>query len=255
MNSFTAYVKKEVMEGIRSYKFLILSLGIIIFALLDPLMLKLLPNILESQAPGLDLSELTNYNQVGAIQSYMSNLFQILNLVLVLTLMGLLSEEIKNKTLIIPYSNKANITGIVLAKYIVYSIAIVIITFIGFSINYYYSKLLFPEEIISIVIVFKSSMIFSLYFLFNLSLLLVISSLFKKGILAAILSLSIIYLMPTIGIIEKAAKFTPYYLTEQANILAGNYSDFLINSILFTILYIIILISLTIYRMYKIELK
>ncbi|WP_130808056.1 ABC transporter permease [Senegalia massiliensis] len=255
MNSFISYFKKEVMEGIRNYKFLILALGFIIFALLDPLMLKLLPNILESQAPGLDLSQLTNYNQVGAIQNYMSNLFQIGNLVLVLTLMGLLSEEIKNKTLIIPYSNKANITGIVLAKYVVYSIAIMIITFIAFSINYYYSKLLFPDETISILRVSRSIIILSIYFLFNLSLILFTSSLFKKGILAGIFSLSIIYLIPTIGIIENAVKFTPYYLVKQSSILIGDYSDFLINSILLTIIYMIILILLTIYRIHKVELK
>lgn len=255
MNSFTAYIKKEYMEGLRSFKFLILALGIILFALLDPLMLKLLPYILESQAPGMDLSQLANYTQEGAIQNYMNDLFQISNLVLVLTLMGILSEEIKNKTLIIPYSNKVNINGIVLAKYFVYGGAIFIITLVGFLVNYYYSKLLFPEEIISIGRVFKSSLIFGLYFLFNLSLVLLMSSLFRKGIAAGILSLSIIYLNPAIGMIEKVSKISPYYLVNQANILKDNYDSFLNKSILLTFLYIIILIGITVYRMNKIELN
>jgi len=255
MNSFAAYIKKEAMEGIRSFKFLILAIGIILFALLDPLVLKLLPNILASQAPGMDLSQLVNFTQAGAIQSYMNNLFQISNLVLVLSLMGILSEELKNKTLVIPYSNKANINGIVLAKYLVYSVAILIITLVGFLINYYYSKLLFPEEVLRISILFKTSLIFSLYFLFNLSLILLMSSLFKKGIVAGILSLSIIYLMPAIGMIEKLSKIFPYYLVKQANILSNNYADFLNKSIILTIGYIIVLIGLTIFRMNKVELN
>ncbi|MBS4535330.1 hypothetical protein GOQ29_06825 [Clostridium sp. D2Q-14] len=254
MNSFTAYIKKEYMEGIRNFKFLIIALGIILFALLDPLMLKLLPHILENQAPGMDLSQLANYTQEGAIQNYMQNLFQISNLVIVLTLMGLLSEEIKNKTLIIPYSNKVNINGIVLAKYIVYAGAIFIIILIGFLINYYYSKLLFPEEIINIGRVLKSSSIFGVYFLFNLSLVLLMSSLFRKSIAAGILSLSIIYLSPAIGMIEKISKFSPYYLVNQANILSDNYDSFLNKSILLTFIYIFIFIGITIYRMNKIEL-
>lgn len=255
MNSFTAYIKKEVLEGIRNFKFLIIALGIILFALLDPLMLKLLPHILENQAPGIDLSQLVNYTQEGAIQNYMKNLFQISNLVIVLSLMGLLADEIKNKTLIIPYSNKGNLKGIILAKYIVYSIVLVSITIIGFLINYYYSKILFPEEVINITKLLKSSLIFGIYFLFNLSLILFMSSLFKKGIIAGILSLSIIYLSPAIDMFEKVSKYFPHYLLKQANLLSTNYSDFIIKSILITFLYIIILIGLTIYRMNKIELN
>jgi len=48
MKSYKAYFKKEIKESIRSHKYLILFIGIIFWALLDPLMLKLLPLMLRN---------------------------------------------------------------------------------------------------------------------------------------------------------------------------------------------------------------
>ena len=51
MRTFKAYFEKEIMESIRQYRYLVLAVGIIVFAILDPLMLKLLPKILANQYP------------------------------------------------------------------------------------------------------------------------------------------------------------------------------------------------------------
>ena len=46
MNSFKAYLKKEIKEGLRSYRFLAVAVVFIIFAIFYPLMLRMLPTIL-----------------------------------------------------------------------------------------------------------------------------------------------------------------------------------------------------------------
>lgn len=186
--------------------------------LLFPLLLKLLLTILKTKAPGLDLTKLINYTQQGAIQNYMKNLYQIVNLVTVLTLMGLVSDEIKNKTFILPYLNNANISEIIFAKFIVYSIVIFSFTLIGLLINYYYSKVLFSDGIVDLLKLFKSSLLYGLYFIFNLSLVIFMSSIFKKTIIAGISSLLIIYLMPIFNVIGTINKYLPYFLINQANI-------------------------------------
>lgn len=56
MRGYLAFVKKELLEQVRTYKLLILLLVFFIFGMLSPLMAKLMPEIL-SQMPmdGLQL--------------------------------------------------------------------------------------------------------------------------------------------------------------------------------------------------------
>ena len=50
MRGYLAFVKKELLEQVRTYKLLILLLVFFIFGMLSPLMAKLMPEIL-SQMP------------------------------------------------------------------------------------------------------------------------------------------------------------------------------------------------------------
>ena len=50
MRGYLAFVKKELLEQVRTYKLLILFLVFFIFGMLSPLMAKLMPEIL-SQMP------------------------------------------------------------------------------------------------------------------------------------------------------------------------------------------------------------
>jgi ABC-2 type transport system permease protein len=71
MITFKAYFKKEIMESKRQYKYIILAVGIIAFAILDPVMLKLLPKILENQLQGQgDLNLLIVSTPKAAINNY-----------------------------------------------------------------------------------------------------------------------------------------------------------------------------------------
>ncbi len=76
MTTFKAYFKKEIMESSRQYKYIILAVGIIAFAILDPFMLKILPKILEKQSQG-DLSSLFVATPKSAINSYIKIFFKL----------------------------------------------------------------------------------------------------------------------------------------------------------------------------------
>ena len=88
MNSFKAHINKEIIEGIRTQRFLILAIGSLVFSILDPVILKLTPMILKSQAGGIDITSTSDLSQRAAIRGYMKNLFQISSLVIALNLMG-----------------------------------------------------------------------------------------------------------------------------------------------------------------------
>ncbi|MCX6383899.1 MAG: ABC transporter permease, partial [Actinobacteria bacterium] len=136
MGSFKAYFIKEIKESIRNHKYLILAVGFIFWALLDPLMLKLLPLILKTSLP-VDLTSLiSNITRDTAFQTFLNDLFEIGTLFVVFSLMGILSNEISNKNLVFPYSRGLKPAGMVIAKYIHYLITISLFILIAFLTNY-----------------------------------------------------------------------------------------------------------------------
>jgi ABC-2 type transport system permease protein len=166
-----------------------LAAGIILFAVLDPLMLKLLPSILKNQLSG-DLSALFVVTQKSAVQNYIKELNQVGLLFVVFIFSGVLSDEIYNQKLVFPYSKGAKPGSIVLAKFLNYLIIVSILTAIGFFINYYYITILFTKDPIEFTGIFPSITLVCIYYMFTISLTLLLSSLFKRGLAAGIIVLA-----------------------------------------------------------------
>lgn len=255
MNSFKAHINKEIIEGIRTHRFLIIAIGILGFSILDPVILKLTPKILESQAGGLDLSSMIELSQSAAIRSYMKNLFQISSLVVALNLMGIISTELKEKTLVLPYSLGSKLKETIIAKIIVYSIAVMLFSILGMTIASYYSSILFEMNSHSLLEIIKAGFLYGLYFSILTSLVTFFSSIFRKPILAGLLSLLTVYFMSPVTNFLNIVKYTPTYLLNEANELSSSFSGELIISIICTIGLILILTISTIVRINRIEIS
>jgi len=249
MTTFKAYFKKEIMESKRQYKYVILAVGIIAFAILDPFMLKLLPKILEKQLQG-DLSLLFIATPKSAINNYIKDLFQIGNLFIIFTLASTLNDEINGEKLVFPYSKGSKPVGIVLAKIIHYTIVVTILTFIGFLTCYYYGSILLQGEKASLPGVMNSAILMSVYYFFNIALVTLFSSFVKKSVTAGFITLMITFLSATLVNLDTIGKFMPYKLVEGAN-------SFTLESYLYTIVFStvcsILFIIFTIFKMSKVE--
>lgn len=249
MRTFNSYFKKEIMESLRQYRYITLGIGILIFAILDPLMLKLLPNILKNQIPG-DISSLFNITPSYAIANYIKDLVNIGNLFIIFTLGGILSEEIYGQKLVFPYSIGSKPAGIVLAKIIHYTLAVTIFTFLGFLIAYYYIGILISGDMPTLTSVMKSATLLSFYFAYNVVLVVLLSSLVKKGVGASL----IVLLSNFVGMgavkLEGIGKFMPYKLIEKANIMSFDGTRIPVS---FIFIVSVILILITILRMNKVE--
>ena len=249
MITFKAYFKKEIMESKRQYKYIILAVGIIAFAILNPFMLKLLPKILEQQLKG-DLSSLFVSTPKAAINDYIKSLFQIGTLFIIFTLGSNLNEEIYEEKLVFPYSKGSVPAGIVIAKITHYTIVVTILTFIGFLTCAYYGGILFQGEKVALLGILKSALLMSVYYFFNISLVTLFSSLVKKGVTAGFITVMITFLSAAFVNIPAIGKFMPYKLVEGANSFTlENYLYTMVFLIIFSILFIII----TIIKMNKVE--
>ena len=253
MRSFKAYFKKEILESVRTNKYLILFIGIVFWALLDPLMLKLLPLLMKNYLPPDIAVMFSTFTRDTAFQTFLNDLFQIGTLFIAFTLMGLLSNEVSLKKLVFPYSRGANPAGIVLAKYIHYVVTISFFILIAFLTHYFYVNSLFIGGILSIEIVLKSSLLYMLYYCVLLSILLYLSSLFKRGLIAGITVLALGYTLSIFNQFKVVRAYLPNYLLFKAADIGYIFDNSLIPTVIVSLCIIILLVFFSILRMKKID--
>lgn len=249
MATFKAYLKKEIIESARQYRYIVLAVGIIAFAILDPFMLKILPEILKGQIPG-DISALFKTTEKMAVMNYIKDLSQIGYMFVVFSISGALSEEISSGKLIFPYSKGGSAFSIVLAKFLHYLCAIILFTFIGFFIAFYYSSILFTGDTITLKEALAAALLVSLYYFFNIALAFLFSSFTKKGITAGFLVIVINFLLIPVTKVKTIGSLMPYKLIDLANSFTFKDS---FKAIIFVLLSSLIFMAITIYRMEKVE--
>ena len=253
MQTFKAYFKKEILEAVRTNKYIILFVGTIFWALLDPLLLKLLPVILKSSLPVDMTSLLPELTRDSAFQNFAGDLFEIGTLFFAFTLMGLLSNEIRFKRLIFPYTSGARPAGMVLAKYIHYAVVLTVFIIIAFLTNYFYTVRLFEAGILSTGIVLRSASLYVMYYCLLLAILLFLSSLFKRGLFAGIIIIVFAYTMTIFNQFPDIRQYLPNYLILKAQDISNIYDRTLIPTVIISVLLIVLMVFLSVNRMKKID--
>lgn len=249
MGTYKSYLKKESLEALRQYKYVVLAVGILFFSIVDPIMMKLLPTMLKAQLSG-DLASLFVTNRRIVMQSYIKDLFQLGAMFVVFTAANSLSDEISTQKFVFPYSKGCSTRGIVLAKLSHYSIVITILTFCGFTINYYYTNILFNNDTVPYINVLISASLVAIYFIFNIILATFFSSLVKKGIVAGFITIGIGYFSTLLNSLGSIGDYIPYKLISNASSFNNLNS---IKIIVIVSLVSISLILLTINQMNKVE--
>lgn len=254
INSFKAYLTKELIEGIRLHRFLVLAVGMVFFAIADPILVKSMPQILKSQVEGMDISALIDSSQIAAMRSYTKNLYQISTLVIILSLMGIISGERGDKTLTIPASMGCSLKGILNGKILVYGSYLMLMSLMGMLIAYFYSGLIFDPGHISLFSVIRAGFLFGVFFIFILSLLTLISSLIEKPFIGGILTLVIVYSLPLMEDIMGFGRYIPTYLLTEANYFTTLPSHDLTVSLIMTFGFIFSFNILAVLRLENLEL-
>lgn len=252
MKTFSAYFKKEILEAIRTNKYLILFIGSVFWALMAPLILKLLPLFLKSLP--IDLSAVfEDFNRDAAYLSFLGDFFEIGTIFFALTLMGLISNEVYYKRLVFPYSSGANTTGMVIAKYIHYGLTFSVFILIGFLTNYFYTNRLFEGGILEIGMVIRSSFLYMVYYAFLLSLLIFLSSLFRKGIIAGITVIILGYTLSIFNQVTKIRAYLPNYLLFKAADIGNIFDSTLFPTIIISVVLIVAFLFFSILRIKKLD--
>ncbi|HHU29776.1 MAG: hypothetical protein QM368_00525 [Bacillota bacterium] len=209
-------LRKEIRYGLRNNTFLILFAVFFFFAFMTPVMLKIiLPEVLKSQFPGFPLQELVDMTQLGCLQSYMGDVLEIGTLLVSLALSGLLAQEIRDNTLVLPLCAGQSYSGIIAAKMLVFGTAVLLIPFAALVTGYLYAGLLFSFDI-GILPVITGGLLQGFYMVYLLSLLLLFGTLTRNPIATALLTLAVNYGLYFAGSLLDIHRYLPSGLLREA---------------------------------------
>jgi len=252
-------IKKELLEGSRAYKFLIIFAVFVFFALMDPILNKMvLPEVLKSQFNNIGndmLNQMLVTSQRDCVRGYLTDAFQIATLVVVLSLSSLVAGEIKNKTFIFPICSKNDFATLIISKMVVYGTYLILVATTCTLIDYAYAGALFGWDLPSVLPVLRSGLLQGIYYVYVLTLIMLAGSFISKPITAGLVALIPAYGTHIISQLFNVSGFTPSGLIEESELIAYNISTNIAMPIIVTIVLSVMFIILTVIRLEKLELS
>ena len=220
MNHYWVFLKKELLEYIRTYKLLILLTVFVIFGITNPLIARLTPELLTSFVPeGMSIT-IPEPTALDSWAQFFKNTQQMGMIVLVLVFSGVLSGELSRGTLINLLTKGLAREAVILGKYsamlLVWSVSILLSSLLTFV----YTIYLFPGDQVQ-------NLVFAVFWLwlfgaFLLAILLASATLVNGSYGSLLLTGLMIVLLLLLNMITGAQKYNPLSLVTRSMELATN---------------------------------
>lgn len=242
MRSFIAFTKKELLESFRTYKFLILFVIFLIFGFLNPVMAKVLPEILESLLPEGMTITLEEPKALDSWIQFFKNGAQTGMIVLTVIFSGLMAGEIMKGTLIHMVTKGLSRKVVVLSKFFAAVLQWTLAYLVSFLITYGYTLYFFEEMALSHLLL--SVMGMWVFGVFLISVVIFGGLLFKNVYGALLLAGGVTVLLTVVNLFPDLKSFNPMTLvSENVGLLTKMYSsgDFLVSVVVTLILTVFLL--------------
>lgn len=242
MKSLLAFVKKEVLEQIRSGKMLVLVILFILFGIMNPAIAKLTPWMMELMSDSLAESGFTINNiEITAMTSWTQFYKNIPILLIIFLIMsgGILTAEYQKGTLINVITKGLKRWKIILAKLGIMCLFWTIGYWTCYGITYAYNAYFWDNSIAEHL--GFSAFGFYLIGLWLITVIPLASTLFDAGS-TVILSAGVVFLASYLpGLLHACKEYVPTYLMTTSGLLngTGKITDYTI-SISITVLLIVI---------------
>lgn len=247
---------KEARYALRSGRMMILLVSFLFFALLTPLMLKVvLPQVLGSQLERettRGIESLMEMTQLGCIQSYMGDVFEIGTIIIAFTLCGLIASEIRDNTWVLPLCAGKRFGHMVGAKLLIFGVILILISIFALFTDYVYSGLLFGFEV-GIFSILYGGVLQGVYMLFLLSCLMMWGAFTKRPIPAGVLTLATSYGIHFVSSLFGIERWTPSGLLKHAIDLSPTVGTSMYIPLSITILLVVSMTLITIALLRRME--
>ncbi|HEY8500517.1 MAG TPA: hypothetical protein VIL89_07860 [Clostridia bacterium] len=249
-------ILKELRYALRSGRILILFASFMFFALLTPVMLKIvIPMILSGQFSG-DVQQaiggLTDMTQLDCIRNYMDDVLQIGTIIIAFTLCGLTASEIRDNTWVLPICAGKRFGRMIGAKLLVFGTLLILVPILALLADYGYSGILYGFEIGFLPILY-GGLLQGIYMLFLLSCLMMWGVLLKRPIPAGFMTLAAAFGIHFISSLLRFEEWTPSGLLAHANRLTPTLDSALLIPLVMTVLLIVFMLILTLSRLKQME--
>ncbi|MGF7143848.1 ABC-2 type transport system permease protein [Anaerotaenia torta] len=248
MRNYYAFLKKEILEYAKTYKLLIMLIVFAVFGITNPLMAKLLPDILGSlMTDGITMT-LPEATAFDAWTQFFKNATQMGLIVMVILFSPVLSSELSKGTLINMLTKGLSRTAVILSKYtgmvLIWTASIALC----FGLTYGYTVYLFPAgETVNLLF---SVFCLWLFGVFLLAILLFCAALTKSNYGCLLGTGAAVVVCMLVNIIPVAHRYNPISLaTDNLGLITNSievsslYCSVLISGLLlllFTVLSILI---------------
>ncbi len=217
MTGIFPLLKKELLEQLRTYKLLIVSVIFLFFGVTTPLTLKYLPEIIElAGGSGFEIA-IPPPTGVQSLQEYTGTIGQIGVLLAVLMAMGSIANERKNGTAVITLSKPVSRAAFVNAKIICTTLTFLASLFVSSIFCYGYTVWLIGDANLSAFV--GNNLLTALFFIFCLAITLLFSSVFKSSLAAGGISLGLLIGQAGLSAIPRIGNFFPGKLLGWGNSL------------------------------------
>lgn len=219
MRAYAAFTKKEFMEGIRTYKVFVMGIVFLLFGMMNPLVAKFTPELLEALAPEMNLS-MPEPTAMDSWMQFFKNVGQMGLVVLVIVFSGTMGNEISRGTLVNVLTKGLRRSVVVLAKF---TASVVVWTFcygICFGVSYAYTAYFWEMDGISEMFLGISGL--WLFGVFLISVVICGGVLLGKGYGSLLFCGGVVVAMLLVNVIPKLGRYNPITLAgSNAALLSG----------------------------------
>lgn len=231
MNGYIAFVKKEFMENIKNYRFLIMFAVFLIFGMISAFLAKYTPEILSALSADMEMS--SEPAALDAWKQYYKNISGVGFSVFLILYGSCLSGEYSKGTLVLMVTKGLSRRAVILAKYTVAAVLMTISYWVSYAAAYGYTDFLWTDTALS-NLALAAVALWMVGFLY-LSILMIGCVLFKQTFTSILFTGGVVACISLIGMVEPLDKFSPFILaTKNVDLISGAaaWDDFIIPALI-----------------------
>ena len=240
MRGYTAFVKKEFVENLKTCRFFILFAIFAIFGMSSAFLAKFTPDIIAAFGAGLEITE--EPTALDAWQQFFKNISGIGFSAFIILFGSCMSSEYSKGTLLLLVTKGLARPSVILAKYTVAAVIMTVSFWVSFVGACGYTHYLWPNASLSHVIL-SAFFLWVMGFLY-LSILILGCVLFKQTFTSILFTGGIVALFSVLNVVKPLSAFNPVVLTSRnIDLIAGEIplAEFLIPFIISVVLSVICL--------------
>ena len=222
MSRYIAFVKKEFMENTRNYRLLIMLALFSIFGIMNPLSAKLMPELMTSLAPDIQIT-IPDPTALDSWIQFYKNASQLGFSIMLILFSSCLSNEYAKGTLVIMLTKGLPRPTVVLSKYFVAAAIMTISYWTCFGITYGYTAYLWPDA--SLPHTLFAAIALWIIGLMYLSILIFGCVVFRQAFTSIVFLLAVTVILSLSAIPKQIADYSPMVLTaKNVDLLSGTAS-------------------------------